>query len=113
MNRIPELLAGKTLVCNVSKSSPDKPLVVYAKANGLFVYIGRACRGYKKSIWANDNDMKQDESLRDFVCEKYEKDLNDAPELLAKLPELKGKVLGCWCAPLRCHGDVLLAHLNN
>jgi len=23
------------------------------------------------------------------------------------LPELKGKRLGCWCAPLPCHGDIL------
>lgn len=23
------------------------------------------------------------------------------------LHELKGKVLGCWCAPNSCHGDVL------
>jgi hypothetical protein len=25
------------------------------------------------------------------------------------LPELKGKRLGCWCAPLPCHGDTLAA----
>ncbi len=23
-------------------------------------------------------------------------------------PELAGKVLGCWCAPHACHGDVLV-----
>jgi hypothetical protein len=22
--------------------------------------------------------------------------------------ELKGKILGCWCHPLPCHGDVLV-----
>ena len=33
--------------------------------------------------------------------------LFDTP-LLAALPELQGKVLGCWCAPLPCHGDVLV-----
>jgi hypothetical protein len=26
---------------------------------------------------------------------------------MAALPELRGKVLGCWCAPAACHGDVL------
>lgn len=25
-----------------------------------------------------------------------------------ELRELKGKVLGCWCTPQRCHGDVLI-----
>ena len=29
------------------------------------------------------------------------------PALLAALPELRGKRLGCWCAPQACHGDVL------
>ena len=29
------------------------------------------------------------------------------PSLLAALDELRGKALGCWYAPARCHGDVL------
>lgn len=29
------------------------------------------------------------------------------PELLARLPELKGKTLGCFCKPKACHGDIL------
>jgi hypothetical protein len=32
--------------------------------------------------------------------------------ILDAIPTLKGKVLGCWCAPLACHGDVL-AELAN
>ena len=27
---------------------------------------------------------------------------------MASLPELKGKVLGCCCAPQACHGEVLV-----
>ncbi len=34
------------------------------------------------------------------------------PALREKLPELKGKILGCWCAPEACHGDIL-AELAN
>jgi hypothetical protein len=30
------------------------------------------------------------------------------PELLAAIPELKGKILCCWCKPEPCHGDVLV-----
>ena len=22
--------------------------------------------------------------------------------------ELKGKILGCWCKPLPCHGDIII-----
>jgi hypothetical protein len=30
------------------------------------------------------------------------------PDILARIPELKGKRLGCWCKPDACHGDVLI-----
>lgn len=36
----------------------------------------------------------------------------NSPEHLARIPELEGKILGCWCAPQACHGDVL-AELAN
>lgn len=26
--------------------------------------------------------------------------------------DLKGKRLGCWCAPLACHGDVIVEYLE-
>jgi hypothetical protein len=29
------------------------------------------------------------------------------------LKELKGKVLGCWCSPLPCHGDTLIELLKS
>lgn len=34
--------------------------------------------------------------------------------ILDNLENLRGKVLGCWCNPLPCHGDVLvkLANIN-
>jgi hypothetical protein len=48
--------------------------------------------------------------------EKYREYILNNPELLAKLPELKGKVLGCWCKEdnknVPCHGDVLIELLN-
>ena len=35
------------------------------------------------------------------------------PELIARAKvELRGKTLGCWCAPKPCHGDVLLEIAN-
>lgn len=29
------------------------------------------------------------------------------PNILKRIPELKGKRLGCWCRPDDCHGDLL------
>lgn len=72
------------------------------------VYIGRP------SKWGNpfvlDSCHSHDERLE--VIEKYRAWLQSQLALLAALPELKGKTLGCWCAPLPCHGDVL-AELAN
>jgi hypothetical protein len=31
---------------------------------------------------------------------------------MASLDELRGLVLGCWCAPRPCHGDVLVRLAN-
>lgn len=47
-----------------------------------------------------------------MAVEQYRAWLLEQDELLADLHELKGKVLGCWCAPKQCHGDVL-AELAN
>jgi hypothetical protein len=35
------------------------------------------------------------------------------PSLLAKLDTLRGKVLGCWCSPEACHGDILATALES
>ena len=34
------------------------------------------------------------------------------PALMTMVPELRGKDLVCWCAPEKCHGDVLLELAN-
>ena len=39
---------------------------------------------------------------------KYERWALKQPHIIAALPELVDKELVCWCAPLPCHGDVLL-----
>ena len=41
------------------------------------------------------------EAYRKWITE------GDGMHLLDDLHELKDKVLGCWCHPLACHGDVL------
>lgn len=44
---------------------------------------------------------------RQEVIQKYAAWIATQPDLLAALPELAGKRLGCWCKPEPCHGDVL------
>lgn len=41
------------------------------------------------------------------VIEKYRVWVLGQPGLLAALPELHGRRLGCYCAPALCHGNIL------
>jgi Domain of unknown function (DUF4326) len=82
--------------------------VVHCKKEKYDVYIGRANprSGLKASIWANPFVIGKD-GTREEVMAKYRAWLPTQADLIARLPELKSKVLGCWCAPEACHGDIL------
>lgn len=83
--------------CRVDTTRPD------------YVYVGRG----KGSPWGNPFShlsgtlARFQVASREEAIAKYEEWLLEQPELLKRLPELRGKVLGCWCKPLACHGDVL------
>ena len=89
--------------------------VVHCKREPYDVYIGRPGK------WGNPFLIGKDGS-REEVIEKYRlyllhneqfgKNLPDGRDLLQDLPELKGKMLGCWCRPAACHGDVLVELSN-
>ncbi len=66
------------------------------------VYIGRP------SIWGNPFTAGRGTSRTEAI-KKYEEYLRSKPELMARVHELKGLTLGCWCSPLPCHGDILAA----
>jgi len=75
------------------------------------VYIGRGSFLGKPSKWGNPFVLGQD-GTRDEVCDQYEEWLRARPELMASLHELRGRDLVCFCAPYRCHGDLLLRLAN-
>lgn len=93
-----------TLVCNIS-TSPQ--LVALAKREGRFVLIDRT------TIWGNlyshlpQSTARWKVATRDEAIARYDAWLDTQPELLAKLPLLVGKLLGCHCLPKPCHGLVL------
>ena len=74
------------------------------------VYVGRAMhRGgwhLPGSALASPFRPGPDGSREDVVA-SYREYLLARPDLLAMLPELRGRRLGCWCAPLPCHADVI------
>ena len=85
-------------------------------ASGQAVYIGRGgdfgrYGAWPESKWNNEFCDRPDGS-RALVTANYRAWIMQQPKLMAALPELRGKDLLCWCAPERCHGDVLLDLAN-
>lgn len=85
------------------------PTVLNKKHAGVpagAVYIGRP------SVFGNPFAMRSEED-RNLVCDQFEQYVRERPQLIARIKrELKGKDLVCFCAPKRCHGDLLLRIAN-
>lgn len=77
-----------------------KTRVVHCRKEPSDLFVGRP------SQWANPYHVGPD-GTREQVIVKYREWLIRQPRLLRELRGLRGKVLGCVCAPLPCHGDVL------
>ena len=82
-----------------------RPRAVHCKRERHHVYIGRP------SKWGNPFVVGKHGQRGECIA-LYESWLRRSSALLAALDELRGLVLGCWCAPRACHGDVLV-HLAN
>lgn len=75
--------------------------VVHFKKESYDVYIGRP------GMWGNPFILGRDGN-REEVIAKYREWLLSDPVMVALVRrQLRGKRLGCWCAPKPCHGDVL------
>lgn len=84
--------------------------VVNRRRHEFDVYIGRG------SKWGNPYTHNPGPTKAQFLVAtraeaiaKYREYILGRSDLLAALPELVGKRLGCYCKPLSCHGDVLVA----
>lgn len=87
--------------------------VVHVQREPYDVYIGRAVGSLKlpASKWGNPFRVTA-EVPREQAIEQYREYLLGNPELMAALPELRRKVLACWCSPKACHGNVLVELAN-
>lgn len=92
-------ILGQNVVWRNSEPIPITT-VVNLKDNEYDVLIGRP------SKWGNPFIIGAHGSRFD-VIKKYQQWFFTQPKLLADLWELKGKRLGCHCAPALCHGHFL------
>lgn len=78
------------------------------------VYIGRKGQGqdgYFGNPYAMRNETDRDECILAYQSYFNDRIEND-PEFKRRILELKGKRLGCFCAPKKCHGDIIAQYLN-
>jgi hypothetical protein len=102
VQRLAWVEAGATVTANLTR---DRRRIAWAQEEGRYVRIDR------DSAWGNPYHIGR-HGDRATVLAKYRAHLDRSPELQARLPELRGKVLGCHCFPARCHGDVLIERLE-
>jgi len=80
--------------------------VVHCQRQRYDVYVGRPSKWGNPFILGCDGD-------REAVIAKFRAHILARPVLLEECRrELRGKVLGCWCAPKPCHADVLVELAN-
>lgn len=80
------------------------------KGDPYDIYIGRG------TPWGNPFAIGDDGMSREQVIAKYEQYFNETfignEQKRKELLGLKGKILGCHCKPLACHGDIIATYLN-
>ena len=88
-------------------------LVRNVRTEDFDTYIGRNNRKYKDLGYSNPFKLYSNtDRARYLSLIKYSENLlTKNPQTLTS--ELSGKQLGCWCAPLLCHGVVLSILVNN
>lgn len=88
-------------------------LVVHCNKDKFDVYIGRGSKwGNPYSHLARSAALYQVDT-REEAIQCHEQYLLEHPELIkAAQVELPNKILGCYCAPLSCHGETLIKYAN-
>jgi len=96
---------GQCVIANMHENT-DEALVAWAESNDCFVRIDR------RSDWGNPFEMPDDGERAEVVAKFTKFYLPYKDGLLRRMPELRGKVLGCWCYPEECHGHILAEIVN-
>ena len=76
--------------------------IVHCKKSKYDIYIGRP------TVYGNPFIIGKDGN-REEVIRKFEEHARNNQSLLHFISLLhKDAILGCWCAPEKCHGDIII-----
>jgi hypothetical protein len=76
------------------------------------VYIGREGKG-QDGYFGNPADTGSRESKIKNYREYFYSRIQSDPEFKKRIDDLKGKKLGCFCAPEKCHGMIIVEYLES
>lgn len=84
-------------------------IVVNISQDPYDIYIGRGSKWGNPFSHRDGTKAKYVMGSREEAIEAYREYITtgEGKHLLNDLDELKGKVLGCYCKPKSCHGDIL------
>jgi hypothetical protein len=86
--------------------------VVNLRTDGFDTYVGRAGHGYD-GYFGNPYRVEEYGSQAISLFRAYFlKRVDSDPDFRSKVLALQGKRLGCFCAPSRCHADVIAEWVN-
>lgn len=88
--------------------------IVNIRTDDYDMYIGRRGHG-KDGYFGNpfylSNESERAKILLQYKQYFYHRIKNDA-EFKLRISELKDKILGCFCSPKPCHGDIIAKYLD-
>ena len=88
--------------------------VVHRNKAPFGVYIGRQYSQLQQSVYHNPfhigKDGTREEVLLKFAVYWYAPEQKELRAQARK--ELPYRILGCWCKPQACHGDIIAGYVN-
>jgi hypothetical protein len=79
------------------------------------LYIGRNWAGLSKSVFHNPfhvgKDGTREEVLLKFIEYWYATEQKSLRDLALYAINVDKEILGCWCKPLDCHGDIIAGYV--
>lgn len=89
----------------------ERPPAVVVKLTEVDTSDPDVVRIHRGTPWGNPFVIGRDGDRAEVIARYRRYLFGERPDLVARLDELRGMRLACWCAPKPCHGDVLVAEL--
>lgn len=102
---------------NIGGGGGEKTRVVNLRREAYDVYIGRASalkHSSEDGYFGNPHQARpggRDEAIALYRADFFRR-VETEPEFRRRVLALRGQRLGCWCAPEKCHGDVIVEWLE-